>query len=104
MSDDGGRVPERLEASVHGLVQGVGFRYHVRRAAAALGLSGWVTNRADGSVAVIAEGPSAGLDRLTAELERGPVGSRVQRVDVKRGPPAGDLEGFHVRSGSHGGD
>lgn len=104
MSDDGGPPTQRLEASIHGWVQGVGFRYHVRHAAVALALSGWVSNRADGSVAVVAEGPPHALDRLTDELERGPPGARVERVDARRGPAAGDLDGFAIRSGSHGGD
>jgi acylphosphatase len=63
-----------------------------------------VANRADGSVSVIAEGPGEALDRLAEELERGPVGARVQRVDLRRGPAAGELEGFRIRSGSHRGD
>lgn len=104
MSDDGDRPTLRLEASIHGRVQGVGFRYHVRRAAAALALSGWVANRPDGSVAVVAEGPPDALDRFTDELERGPTGARVERVEMRRGPAAGDLDGFAVRAGSHGGD
>jgi acylphosphatase len=45
----------RLHARVIGRVQGVGFRYYVLNAAIELGLTGWVRNRRDGSVEVVAE-------------------------------------------------
>ena len=53
--------PQRLVATVRGMVQGVGFRWFVQREAARLGLDGWVANQVDGSVEVVAEGPDAAL-------------------------------------------
>lgn len=96
--------PERLEAVVRGQVQGVGFRWFVTRQAARLGLTGWVANRPDGSVEVVAEGPAAALDGLQGALAEGPAGARVERVETSRGAARGDLERFQVRSGSHPGD
>src|SRR5439155_20058522 len=58
---------QRLEATVRGRVQGVGFRYFVVREAMELGLVGWVANAADGSVVLVAEGPPAALDALDAD-------------------------------------
>ena len=46
----------RREVHFTGRVQGVGFRYFVMNAAEELGLTGWVRNRRDGSVEVLAEG------------------------------------------------
>ena len=46
----------QLHAVVHGRVHGVGFRDATRRRAADLGLTGWVCNRADNTVEVVAEG------------------------------------------------
>ena len=46
---------QRLEATVRGDVQGVGFRWFVA-GEAAQPLSGWVANQSDGSVQVVAEG------------------------------------------------
>jgi len=74
---------QRLEAIVHGDVQGVFFRHHTRLEATRLGLSGTVRNLADGTVEVIAEGPHAALERLLAWLHRGPEMARVERVDAR---------------------
>ena len=94
----------RLEATVRGRVQGVGFRYFVRRRATALGLVGWVANQADGSVRCVAEGPSTVLDELDAALRSGPPSSFVERVDAARMPASGGFDAFVVRSGAHPGD
>jgi acylphosphatase len=94
----------RLDATVRGRVQGVGFRYWVLRRATDLGLTGWVANETDGSVRCVAEGPPADLDVLEDILRRGPVGSVVERLDAVRMPAAGAFGGFEVRSGGHRGD
>jgi acylphosphatase len=69
---------------VYGLVQGVGFRYFVLREARALGLGGFVCNQPDGSVEVVAEGPSGQLAALEARLREGPALSAVERVASER--------------------
>jgi acylphosphatase len=94
----------RLEASVRGRVQGVGFRWFVVRRAAEQGLVGWVANVADGSVRIVAEGAPEGLDRLEVDLRLGPTGAVVDRVDAVRMPGTGQFERFSIRSGSHSGD
>jgi acylphosphatase len=87
----------RLQAVVHGRVQGVGFRDFVRREAAALGLSGFVRNGDDGrTVEVVAEGDDAALERLLARLREGPGFSRVERVDYTYGEASRALSGFMV--------
>ena len=99
-----GAAAARIEATVRGRVQGVGYRWFVSRAASRLELVGWVTNRRDGSVLLVAEGPQAALENLLAIVERGPAGASVDHVDVKRLPATGNLQGFGIRSGSHSGD
>ena len=94
----------RLEATVRGRVQGVGFRYFVVRRAADLGLTGWVANGTDGSVRCVAEGANDSVDRLEEILRRGPMGAIVEEVSVVRMPPTGEFAGFSVRSGGHRGD
>jgi acylphosphatase len=95
---------QRLDASVRGRVQGVGFRYFVLREATYLGLSGYVANERDGSVRVVAEGPVAVLDQLLARLREGPPASIVEGVIERREPARGMREGFRVESGEHRGD
>lgn len=94
----------RLEAVVHGRVQGVGFRYYTLRVATGLGLLGWVANEASGRVRVVAEGPTEGLRHLLDALREGPPGAFVDRVDEAWPQPAGTFDAFEVRSGWHAGD
>jgi acylphosphatase len=95
---------ERLDAVVRGRVQGVGFRIHVRRAARASGLSGWVANEPEGRVHCVAEGPRPDLEHLLAILRAGPPGAFVEDVRADWLPASGEFDGFDVRSGWHGGD
>ena len=63
------------------MVQGVGYRYFVKRIAERLGVAGTVKNLGDGRVEVYAIGTSAQLLSLRAELERGPRMASVSAVD-----------------------
>lgn len=94
----------RLEATVRGRVQGVGFRYHVMREARRLGLAGWVANERDGSVRTVVEGPEPAIDRIEAALREGPPGAVVEAVSAVRMPATGGFADFSIRSGSHAGD
>jgi acylphosphatase len=95
---------QRLEATVRGRVQGVGFRWFVVREAHGLDLVGWVANTSDGSVRVVAEGPAPALDRLVGLLHQGPPGAVVDSVDVNSSPARGGERRFHVRASGHTGD
>lgn len=99
-----GPFRERIDASVRGRVQGVGFRYFVLREAAYLELDGFVANERDGSVHVVAEGVSEVLEELLARLREGPPAAIVERVIVRREPARGIGPGFRVASGEHRGD
>ncbi|HJW84947.1 MAG TPA: acylphosphatase [Anaerolineae bacterium] len=85
-----------LHAIVHGQVQGVNFRYYTLLQAQTLELAGWVRNRPDGTVEVIAEGPRAALDDLLDYLRYGPSHARVDRVDVEWRKPTGRFVQFQV--------
>ncbi|CAB4878330.1 acylphosphatase [Rhodococcus fascians] len=88
---------ERLTAWVHGLVQGVGFRWWTRSRALELGLVGHATNHADGRVLVIAEGPRDRLDALLELLRGGGTPGTVTLVVESWGSARGDLSGFVER-------
>ena len=68
---------------VTGRVQGVWFRGWTVDQAVALGLDGWVRNRRDGSVEVLASGPAAAIEELIELCRQGPPAARVARVEVE---------------------
>jgi acylphosphatase len=81
---------------VTGRVQGVGFRMFVSDRAAFEGLQGWVANRADGAVEILAEGEKEALERFERALWQGPRLARVDDVEMSDEPPAG-IPGFSIR-------
>jgi acylphosphatase len=85
----------RVRLAVRGLVQGVGYRYFARRAAEALDLSGYVRNRPDGVVEVVAEGARPAVMAFIDEIGVGPRHAVVERVDLAWEAPTGDLNGFN---------
>jgi acylphosphatase len=95
---------ERLEATVTGRVQAVGFRVFVANRASALGLTGWVRNGSDGSVECVAEGRRADLETLLAALEVGPSGARVESVSRAWSAATGSFDRFAIASGWTSGD
>lgn len=86
-----------LEAIVTGHVQGVGFRYHVLQQARALGLAGFVRNRWDGAVEVVAEGDRAEVSELLAYLQVGPSSAWVKGVETDWQAATGQFDSFEVR-------
>jgi len=96
--------PIRLDATVIGRVQGVGFRWFVLREAMALRLDGWVANTPDGSLQCVAEGLRPDLQLLLERLREGPPAAIVERVIEAWMPATGTLGPFELRSGTHRGD
>jgi acylphosphatase len=72
-----------VQASVHGRVQGVGYRIWVRGEAAGLGLVGWVRNERDGSVTAWLAGADTAVSTMIERLWQGPQGASVSRIDVE---------------------
>ncbi len=90
--------PERaLRWILSGRVQGVGFRYFTRQAAASLGVSGSVRNRPDGTVEVEVFGPVERVEAFRARLLRGPPAGRVERLQESELREATPPAGFDVR-------
>ena len=86
--------PVRLHVQVFGRVQGVGFRMFVRQEAMRLGVTGWVRNRWDDSVEVMAEGGRAPLAELLIALHRGPSQAEVETVKEEWLPATGEFKQF----------
>ncbi len=66
---------------VSGRVQGVWFRGWTQERAMALGLRGWVRNRADGDVEGLISGPEPQVRQMIDALHRGPRNARVVCVE-----------------------
>ncbi|MFJ4208500.1 acylphosphatase [Paenarthrobacter sp. NPDC089675] len=86
----------RLTARVTGVVQGVGFRYWTARKADELLLKGTVRNLFDGSVELVAEGPSADVDRMLAWLDSPDAPGRVADIESAVTEATGEFKGFNI--------
>lgn len=82
-----------VRVRILGHVQGVFFRNWTMDRARALGVRGWVRNRRDGSVELVAYGEDEAVEALTAACRIGPPAAKVERIEVEieegEGPPAG---------------
>jgi len=81
---------------VSGRVQGVGFRFFAREAAAAENLRGWVKNLPDGRVEAMVEGDRESVERFERKIRRGPASARVEDVSVTD-EGTGSVHGFEIR-------
>lgn len=87
---------KQVHLRVRGRVQGVFFRASTQREARRLGLTGWVRNRNDNSVEMVAEGEETGIKDLIAWAQHGPSAARVERVDIRWRSFAGDFFDFRI--------
>ena len=88
--------PVRRRAIVRGNVQGVFFRDSTREQAEQQGVKGWVSNRSDGAVEAVLEGPADAVERVLNFLQDGPSRADVEDVEVSEEEPEG-LSSFEVR-------
>ena len=87
---------KRYHLVVSGRVQGVGYRYSTRNFALKLGLVGWVKNRDDGKVEIVAEGDKIHLEELAEWTKHGPRFSQVDAVDIEQQPASGKFSDFNI--------
>lgn len=80
MTQDGLKT---LRCVVRGRVQGVYFRASAKQEADTLGVTGWIKNRGDGSVACSATGTADQLETFTQWLHHGPPDAFIERVDCE---------------------
>ena len=83
-----------LLLKIEGFVQAVGFRQFAIAEARRLKLDGWVRNSFDGSVEALVSGPTKDVEAFVGHCIRGPAGSRVTNVDLKRAEPP-EVKGFN---------
>lgn len=87
---------KRVRVIISGDVIGVGFRSWVLHKAKELTLSGFVKNREDDTVEVVAEGHKEALDALLAACNKGPDVAWVERTHVFWQQATGEFVGFEV--------
>ena len=87
---------KRIHLLISGDVQGVGFRSWIQIKAQDLHLTGWVKNRADGTVEVVAEGEEMNLLKLVQLCQQGPESGRVEQVKVQWLSGTGQFYSFEI--------
>ena len=76
-------TPKTIRVVNSGRVQGVCYRAWTEENATALGLAGWVRNRADGTVEAVFSGPEQVVDQMVQACRRGPNSAHVTGVSVE---------------------
>jgi acylphosphatase len=87
---------KRIHLVVRGRVQGVYFRATAQREARQHGLSGWVKNRTDGSVEIVAEGEEDDVKDFLTWAQTGPSTARVDDLDVRWRSYTGEFTDFRI--------
>jgi acylphosphatase len=87
---------KRIHLVVRGRVQGVYFRASTQREARQLGLTGWVKNRPDGAVEIVAEGEEDQVKDLLSWAQAGPTTARVEKVDTRWRSYTGEFSNFQI--------
>lgn len=80
---------------VRGRVQAVGFRAGCATEAERASVTGWVTNRSDGTVEALFEGEPDAVEQLVGWARHGPPGAHVDDVTVSDVEPT-DRSAFTV--------
>jgi acylphosphatase len=87
---------KRVQLFVRGRVQGVFFRAAAQREARRLGVCGWIKNRNDGSIEVVAEGDEDAIKEIISWAQHGPSAARVEQVDVRWKGYTGEFSEFRI--------
>lgn len=86
----------RIKITVYGRVQGVGFRYHTRQKAQVLNLTGYVTNKPDHTVEIVADGSDEQLKALIEWTRTGPDRAKVSRIEMEDCLPINRFDEFVI--------
>ncbi len=89
-------IIKKLEITVSGRVQGVGFRYFTLQKAIALDIKGYVRNTYEGKVEVVAIAENTAMNNFVMELRKGPRMSVVENIEIVELAAAGNYENFSI--------
>ena len=87
---------KRVQLIVRGRITGVFFRAATQREARRLGITGWVRNRPDGNVEILAEAEEDAIREMVSWAQHGPSAARVDDVDVRWRSYTGEFSDFRI--------
>jgi acylphosphatase len=87
---------KRIHLVIRGRVQGVYFRASAAREAKRLGLTGWVKNRPDNAVELVAEGEEDQVKDFLAWAQHGPSTARVDKIETRWRSYTGEFASFTI--------
>src|ERR1700685_3528417 len=87
---------KRVHLIVRGRVTGVFFRAATQREARRLGITGWVRNRPDGNVEIVAEAEEDAIKEMVSWAQHGPSAARVEDVDIRWRGYTGEFSDFRI--------
>ena len=82
---------------IYGRVQLVMYRDSARRQAKKLDLVGWVMNKSDGTVELIAEGKEESLKQFIDWCYNGPILAKVNKIDINWQEATGQFKKFNIK-------
>jgi acylphosphatase len=85
-----------MQVLYSGRVQGVGFRYTVRRLASGFEVTGAVRNLPDGRVELLAEGSQDELDAFRQAIRQSGLEHFIQREDLQWDEAENVFRGFEI--------
>ena len=86
----------RSHLIIEGRVQGVWFRDSTRKEAERLNITGWVKNRSDGAVEVVAEGSKEDVEKLRQWCNNGPPAAIVNNIREFKEYYTGEFKSFTI--------
>lgn len=87
----------RKHVYLSGRVQGVGFRAFTQRTAQRLEVNGWVKNLSDGRVEAVFAGPKEEVDKILAQVKKGPSFAEVNNIEITDETYQGEYDNFEIR-------
>jgi len=90
-------MKKQVILKIYGRVQMVMFRDSTRQKAKKLGLVGWVINKPDGTVKVVAEGEEKDLKQLIDWCYNGPMLAKVIKVDIEWKESTDQFNRFNIK-------
>ena len=87
----------RIQLIITGKVQGVGYRFSAKQQAEQLGITGWVKNRPNGHVEIMAEGYQQQLNQLLTWAQNGPQFANVDDIVINNLTAHNEFDQFTIR-------